>query len=45
MTQAIKGVRITRQENGRFVFAYPTIREGGIFAPHMYWYPILDLNY
>ncbi|MDR2843620.1 MAG: RagB/SusD family nutrient uptake outer membrane protein [Candidatus Symbiothrix sp.] len=40
MTQAIKGVRITRQENGRFVFAYPTIREGGIFAPHMYWYPI-----
>jgi hypothetical protein len=39
MTKPIRGVRITKQPDGSFGYAYEDVSPSS-FVPHMYWYPI-----
>jgi hypothetical protein len=39
MMQPVRGVRITKQEDGTFRYAFENV-SSSTFAPRMYWYPI-----
>ncbi|MBB4034250.1 hypothetical protein GGR21_000135 [Dysgonomonas hofstadii] len=39
MNKPVKGVRITKEEDGTFTYSYEDAASSS-FLPHMYWYPI-----